>query len=68
MLRSINLSENTELAQLFLNGNRLKQIDLSKNTELEICRLDENALTAAILSFNEKLQWGQFSVSLRDQD
>lgn len=54
-LASLDVSQNTELQELYCSGNELSILDLSKNTELRNLNCSNNRLTSLDLSQNTKL-------------
>ena len=60
-LTSVNLSKNTKLQSLDLEGNKLKSIDLSKNVNLKNLYLYKNQITSIDLSKNTKLEYIELS-------
>ena len=55
-LRSLDLSKNTALEELYCNSSRLSALDLSKNTALKALHCDGNKLTSLDLSNNTALK------------
>ena len=56
-LETIDLSKQTELRELDLDGNNLTEIDLTRNTLLWGLRAEENRLTNIDLSHNNNLEY-----------
>ncbi|RYQ46386.1 Ig-like domain-containing protein [Bifidobacterium pseudolongum] len=56
-LETIDLSKQTELRELDLDGNNLTEIDLTRNTLLWSLRAEENRLTNIDLSQNNNLEY-----------
>lgn len=55
---SIDLSSNTKLDTLYLNGNQLKSVDVSQNTKLLYINVDSNQLnTLTGISETTQLKW-----------
>lgn len=54
-LASLDVSQNTELRELYCSGNELTSLDLSHNTELQILHCSGNKLSYLDLSQNTKL-------------
>ncbi|MFK8060377.1 MAG: T9SS type A sorting domain-containing protein [Polaribacter sp.] len=55
-LTSINVSQNTNLEQLYLTGNKLTSIDVSNNVKLIQLSVSDNLLTSIDVSKNVKLE------------
>jgi len=56
-LTSLDVSENTVLAELWCYGNQLTELDVSKNTKLKKLRCQKNQLTSLDVSKNPALEW-----------
>ncbi len=55
-LFSIDLSDNTHLKGLGLNGNKLTSVDVTKNIELDNLEINDNLLTGIDVSKNTQLK------------
>ena len=56
-LTSLDVSENTVLAELWCYGNKLTELDVSKNTKLKKLRCQKNQLTSLDVSKNTELEY-----------
>ena len=56
-LTSLDVSENTVLAELWCYGNQLTELDVSKNTKLKKLRCQKNQLTSLDVSKNTELEY-----------
>ena len=56
-LTSLDVSENTVLAELWCYGNQLTSLDVSKNTKLKKLRCQKNQLTSLDVSKNTELEY-----------
>ena len=54
-LTSLDVSKNTEMAQLYCSYNNLTSLDLGKNTTLAVLNCDHNHLTSLDVTKNTKL-------------